>query len=154
MMIDFKMWVLCLPVECRTKGSRDMGDYHLTKKYNRTVRSLLKKEECLQYINDFEISFDVIVSDIEKIKNGKIVFADCRKVPDIYRLYCPYDFIITIYEPNCDMLDAKQMRILLMHEMLHMGVNEVDGELKYMVNGHDYEEFKVIIDRFGLDWSD
>ena len=47
-----------------------------------------------------------------------------------------------------------QMRILLFHELLHIGIEFTeDGQEKYSIKPHDYEDFKIIIDRYGTDWS-
>lgn len=44
--------------------------------------------------------------------------------------------------------------VLLFHELLHVGIEfAADGSELYSVKGHDLEDFKLIIDRFGTDWS-
>ena len=78
--------------------------------------------------------------------------ADCRKVPTYWRTFVPYDFLITIYEPNCAGMDIDQLRILLMHELLHIGVRE-DDPLKTFVRDHDLTDFRCIVDEYGRDWS-
>ena len=46
-----------------------------------------------------------------------------------------------------------EVHILLYHELLHVGVNERSGEMVYVVNPHDVEDFRTIIDRYGIDWA-
>lgn len=88
-------------------------------------------------------------SDKEKCASGKVVYAECAKVSAQYDWCCPYDFIITVYEPNAGRFDEEQLKILLEHELMHIGI---DGERKFIVP-HDVEEFRKIIDKYGMDWS-
>lgn len=84
------------------------------------------------------------------INKIKIVLGECRKVQDLERLFCPFDFLIIIYEPNCEGLTEKQMEILLHHELSHIGIDE-EGEP--FIVPHDVEEFRDIIASYGLDWA-
>ena len=84
------------------------------------------------------------------IGKTKLVLGECRKVTDLQKLFCPHDFLIIIYEPNCEGLTEEQMKILLWHELKHIGVDE-EGET-YVVP-HDIEEFRDIIEAHGLDWQ-
>ena len=61
------------------------------------------------------------------INKIKIVLGECRKVQDLERLFCPFDFLIIIYEPNVEGLTEKQIEILLHHELSHIGIDE-EGE--------------------------
>jgi predicted SprT family Zn-dependent metalloprotease len=54
---------------------------------------------------------------------------------------------VTIFEPNVAEFSEEQMRILIFHELLHVGE---DGK---SVRPHDLEDFKVIINRFGTEWN-
>lgn len=84
------------------------------------------------------------------IGKTKAVLGECKKVSDLYKLFCPYDFLIIIYEPNCEGLREDQIKILLWHELCHVGIDE-DGE-GYIVP-HDVEEFDRIITEHGLHWE-
>ena len=88
-------------------------------------------------------------SDRAKMNNGKTVFAECAKVTEKYDWCCPYDFTITVYEPNVQNFTEEQMKILLEHELMHVGVD--DG--RFYVVPHDAEEFIEIIRKYGIDWS-
>ena len=77
----------------------------------------------------------------------------CELVPARYKWSVPYDFTITIFLPNVERFSDKQMKVLMLHELLHVGI-EIDGnEEKYKIRPHDYEEFAKIIAEYGLDWS-
>lgn len=131
-----------------------MGKYHLTNDYNSILDELLKLEDAVQYISEAGISVGVVASEVAKKKSGGtcIVYADCRKVPAYWRTFTPYDFLITVYEPNCLGLDARQMQILFLHELLHIGVDPADP-LKTYVRDRDLQDFRFIVDQYGLDWN-
>ena len=131
-----------------------MGKYHLTNDYNSILDELLKLEDAVQCIPEAGISVGVVASEVAKKESGgtRIVYADCRKVPAYWRTFTPYDFLITVYEPNCLGLDARQMQILFLHELLHIGVNPKDP-LKTYVRDHDFQDFRLIVERYGTAWD-
>ncbi len=86
-----------------------------------------------------------LLSEEKKQSNGKAVFADCTKVNKRYSWCCPYDFMITVYEPNVARFTDEQIRILLEHELMHVG--------KKGVIPHDAEDFVEIIRKYGIDWA-
>lgn len=131
-----------------------MGKYHITHDYDSLLDELLKLEERLAYISENGIAVGIVASEVAKKKSGGTfrVHADCRKVPAYWRTFVPCDFLITIYEPNCAGMDIDQLRILLMHELLHIGVRE-DDPLKTFVRDHDLTDFRCIVDEYGRDWS-
>lgn len=121
--------------------------------YARIGAELIQAEKSLNWIRETEVSIGFMSSNKAKVSNGKTVFGQCERVPDRYRAFIPYDFLITVYEPNVIDFTSQQIRILLHHELLHCGVN-MNAEPTYKVVPHDVEEFNEIIDRYGLDWSE
>lgn len=109
----------------------------------------------LSYIRETGVKVGYMVSNKEKTSRGKTIYADCEKVKPKNRKFIPYDFLITVYAPNVKLLTKNQMKALLYHELLHIGV-EVDknGEVKHYIVPHDVEDFRKITDRFGLDWCE
>lgn len=90
----------------------------------------------------------------KKKKSGdKIVHAECRKVPEIEKVFNPYDYEIIMYEPNIDYMSDRQLAILLEHELLHIKIEDADGGVKYKTRGHDYDDFRTIIQKYGIDWD-
>lgn len=82
-----------------------------------------------------------------KKTNGKTVYADCQKLSEKTQALTGLDFVITFYD------DAKEITpeaawILMEHELRHVGW---DGEKKSIVP-HDVEDFRDIIDAYGIDW--
>lgn len=121
--------------------------------YARIGAELIQAEKSLNWIRETEVSIGFMSSNKAKVSNGKTVFGQCERVPDRYKVFIPYDFLITVYEPNVIDFTSQQIRILLHHELLHCGVN-MNAEPTYKVVPHDVEEFNEIIDRYGLDWSE
>ena len=109
---------------------------------------LIEKESILEDIEDVSIIY--LSSEHPKKTGEKIVFAECEKVPDKWKWGIPCDFIITIFEPNVEGFSEDQLRILLLHELMHVGVKE-DGS--FYVKPHDIEDFNYIIKKFGADWA-
>jgi hypothetical protein len=48
-------------------------------------------------------------------------------------------------------MDEHQLEILMEHELRHIGITD-NGDL--VIEPHDIEDFRAIIDDYGLDWSD
>lgn len=115
---------------------------------------LIAEEECLIDIANSQATIIYLSSEHEKRGSGKIVHAECEKVSEKYKWGIPCDFTITVFEPNVEGFTEEQLKILIFHELLHIKIefNE-DGTETYGTNPHDLEDFKVIIDRFGTDWS-
>lgn len=121
--------------------------------YQAIAEDLIASEECLLPIQQSDVIITCLASDAEKRKNRKVVFAECEKVPDKYKWAVPCDFTITVFEPNCERLTDEQMRIVMLHELMHVGI-EMDGnEARFFTRPHDVEDFKAIIERFGMEWS-
>ena len=121
--------------------------------YARIGAELIQAEKSLNWIRETEVSIGFMSSNKAKVSNGKTVFGQCERVPDRYKAFIPYDFLITVYEPNVIDFTSQQIRILLHHELLHCGVT-MNAEPTYKVVPPDVEEFNEIIDRYGLDWSE
>ena len=60
---------------------------------------------------------------------------------------------VSNYCPNVSGMSDEQMEILLYHELLHVGMDDTGEEVKYIVNPHDVEDFRAVIDRYGIDWA-
>lgn len=113
---------------------------------------LIQKHKEFEDIRDAEVRIGYCVSDDARIRDGKAVLGECTKVKPLYQAFIPYDFLITFFEPNIEELSKKQKEILMMHELLHIGISTV-GELTYRIVPHDVEDFREIIERYGLDWA-
>jgi predicted metallopeptidase len=102
----------------------------------------------LSFIKEWNIKIGYVISQ-EKKSGKRIVYADCRKVQEVFRAYLPFDFIITFYEQNTGILNENQLKILMLHELKHIGM----GERGLMIVPHDIEDFSSILSKYGLDWD-
>lgn len=107
----------------------------------------------LHWILDADVRIGFLKSMYQKHSKGRDVHAECVLVKDMYRTFCPYDFLIIFYELNNSGFTDEQLRILMYHELLHVDVNEKDGEARYAVSPHDVEDFRTVIEQYGIDWA-
>ena len=122
--------------------------------YAEIGQELIDTEDVLVDIANSQATIIYLSSEHKKRENGKIILGQCERVADKYKWGIPCDFTITIFEPNIEGLTEEQLRILILHELLHVGVEfSNDGTEKYSVKPHDLEDFKLIIDRYGTEWS-
>lgn len=101
----------------------------------------------LSYIRDLRVVY--LESDLAKKSKGRTVFGECEKIPDKYKWAIEADFTITFYVENISGLSAAAQKILMEHELRHIG--EVNG--KIYVRPHDIEDFALILSRYGLNWE-
>ena len=126
----------------------------MNEEYSYIAAKLIKEEPLLADIRQSEATIVYLSSDKEKKSKGRAVCGECEKIPDKYKWAIPCDFTITIYEPNVMGFTEEQMKILLLHELLHVGIDyKNDGTEAYSIKPHDIEDFRTIIDRYGLDWN-
>lgn len=126
----------------------------LNEEYSVIAADLIKNEPLLNDIKESEVTILYLSSDYEKKSKGKVVCGECEKIPDKYKWSIPADFTITIYEPNVVTFTDEQMRILIFHELLHVGIKFTDdGQESYFIRPHDIEDFRYIINKYGMDWN-
>ena len=122
--------------------------------YAEIGRELIDNEPELIDIKNSQATIIFLSSEHAKKGDGKIVFGQCEKVAEKYKWGIPCDFTITVFETNVEKFTEEQIKILLFHELLHVGIEfNADGTENYSVKGHDLEDFKVIIERYGTEWS-
>ena len=121
--------------------------------YTTIAEDLIQSEPELKHIRESEAKIIYLASNARKKSKGKLVFGECEKVSDKYKWGIPCDFTITVFEPNAESFTPGQLRILLFHELLHVGIEKtLTGESYYIVP-HDLEDFSAVVDRFGSDWN-
>lgn len=122
--------------------------------YAEIGQELIQTEPALEHILNSNASIAYLSSEHKKKNGERYVYGQCEKVAEKYKWGIPADFTITIFEPNIEGFTEEQLRILIFHELLHVGITyNDDGEEKYSTIGHDLEDFKLIIDRYGTEWS-
>lgn len=127
-----------------------MDRREINEEYNEIMHELIEERPELEYIKYSGVTIVCLSSCHQKKKKGGKVFGECEKVQEKNKWSIPCDFTITIFEPNIIGFTDKQLRILIFHELLHVGVDCGD----YYIRPHDLEDFKKIIDEFGTDWAE
>ena len=130
-----------------------MDTRHISEKYSHIGEELILTEDILADIRDSQVTIMYLGSEYEKTTRGKTVYGQCEKIPDKYRWSIPCDFTITLFEPNIERFTEEQLRILILHELLHIGIEKDGNEEKYYVRPHDVEDFTEILERYGMEWS-
>lgn len=125
-----------------------------SERYALIGRELIETEPALAPLRGSGARIAFLSSDGKRTSNGRAVMGRCERVPARFRWCVPYDFTVTVFEPNVQTLDEFQLRTLLLHELLHAGVDVLeDGTERYRIVPHDVEDFREVVERFGLDWA-
>ena len=122
--------------------------------YREMGAEVIAQTEELQHLQTDDCRIEFMASDQKKTSKGNVVLGECFKVQELYKAFCPYDFLVVIYEPNVTELSEAQMKVLMEHELLHVGMEQKDdGTVKYFVKPHDCDDFLQIIQKYGNDWA-
>ena len=133
---------------------KDMDKRQISDKYAEIGMALIESQEELADIGNSQATVIFLASEHAKKAKEKTIFAECEKVSEKYKWGIPADFTITVFEPNIENFTEEQIKILLFHELLHVGIEfKANGEEVYFVRPHDLEDFKVIIDKYGTEWN-
>ena len=126
----------------------------INEKYAKIGQKLIDTEDALFDVRNSDVSIIYLSSDLAKMEKDRIVMGQCEKVADKYKWSIPADFTITLFEPNIADKSDEAIRRIIFHELLHVGITTDKDEMeKYFVRGHDFEDFKVLIDRWGTDYA-
>lgn len=125
------------------------NEYEISDSYSELASPIIKEKRPDILDSGISIGF---VSSMKKKTRGKtkLVLGECKKISELQKLFCPYDFLIIIYEQNCEGLNNEQMKILIWHELEHIGI---DNKGEHFLKPHDVEDFDKIIDEHGLHWA-
>lgn len=128
----------------------------INKEYEAIAEDLIRTEQALAYIKNSNVRIAYLQSDQLK-KNGqdRVVHGECEKVQAKNQWAINYDFTITLFYNNNLGMTPEQIRVLLFHELLHVGIEkQPDGTESYSIVKHDLEDFKYIVDRYGVNWNE
>ena len=131
-----------------------MDTRQISEEYTEIMNRVLENYPELNYIRESQATIICLTSEHEKKQNKKTVFAECEKIPEKYKWSVPCDFTITVFLPNVERFSEEQKEILMYHELLHVGIDVDGNEEKYRIIPHDIEEFRSVIEQFGLDWAE
>ena len=116
-------------------------------------RDLVANDPALAQLRASSARIGYLESDAERRRGGKAVLGECEKVPSKYRWAVPYDFTVTVFTENAWGFTDEQLRILVLHELLHVGIERDGNDERLYVRPHDFEDFDVIAERHGIEWS-
>lgn len=125
----------------------------LDEEYTELGQELIDEDPALNDVRASGVRVAFLRSELEKKTRTSLIYGQCEKVPDKYRWAVPFDFTVTVFAPNVERFTLEQLKILLLHELLHIGVEEDGNEYDFYVREHDIEDFNEIIDRYGTGWS-
>jgi hypothetical protein len=124
-------------------------DYEIAEDLEVLGKKVIEAIPELHFIKAYEIRIGYIRGYESKKDKGKAVNADCRIVKGTFTAYLPFDFLITFYEPNIEHLTDNQKKLLMLHELKHIGV----GPRGFKIEDHDVEDFESMIRKYGIRWS-
>lgn len=127
----------------------------INKEYAEIAAELINESPYLEDIKLSNASIIYLSSESKKTSKGKVVCAQCERVPEKYKWGIPCDFTITVFEPNIARFTPEQIKILLYHELLHVGIEKdsYSGKETYSIRPHDLEDFKLIVNLYGPEWD-
>lgn len=122
--------------------------------YAKIGQELIDTEDVLIDVRNSRATIIYLSSDLAKTDKDRLVLGQCERVADKYKWSIPADFTITLFEPNIIGKSDEAIRRIIFHELLHVGIGTgKDSDERYYVRGHDFEDFKVLIDRWGTDYA-
>lgn len=122
--------------------------------YAEIGRKLIESEPIFEHIKNSKATICYLSSDAKKVSKGKRTLGQCEKIQSKYKWAIPCDFTITLFEPNIEGLTIEQIKMLIFHELLHVGIESTDEGEIYSIVPHDLEDFKEVIDRYGTEWAE
>lgn len=130
----------------------------ISEKYEKIATELIEKHPVLDELKRFiaakRIKLIFLESTKEKKSTRGIVHAECEKISDSIRWAIDADFAIVVYKPNVEIFTEAQLKVLLLHELMHIGVEVSEkGDLKKYIVPHSVQDFRYILEKYGLDWS-
>ena len=138
------------------------NEYKENDQYAQIGRDLIENEEAFELIKKHRTRIAYLESNKPAPKSGKTILGECRTLTaktrellaaGIEESFLP-DFFIIIYAERIKHFTPEQTRILIMHELMHISVKEDDdGNAVFRLKKHDMEDFRAIVERFGVDWA-
>jgi hypothetical protein len=127
----------------------------ISEMYAKIGAELIETEDALIDVRNSQATIVYLSSDCEKTDKGRLVYGQCERIADKYKWGIPADFTITLFQPNIEGKSAEAIRRIILHELLHVGIDVGnDGEEKYSVKPHDFEDFRLLVERWGVDWAE
>lgn len=140
-----------------------MNEYKMNEQYAQIGRELIENEDVFEMLKKHNPRIAFLESNKPAPKSGRFALGVCKKMSDKDKSLLAAgvaaegtipDFFIIIYKERIKHFTPGQLRILIMHELMHVGVEEKkDGSAVFSLKKHDMEDFRALVERFGVDWA-
>lgn len=124
-------------------------EYIVSPEMQEIAEKVIEENDELKHLRGGEVRIGYQLGNGQKKHGDMYVFGDCTKASSKTKAFSNVDFVITFYEPNVRDLTDWQLERLMFHELLHVGYG---GEDVCSVNPHDVADFRLCIEKWGLDW--
>lgn len=124
-------------------------EYMVSPEMQAIAEKIIEENDELKHLRDGMVRIGYQLGSGQKKHGDMYVFGDCTKASSKTKAFSNVDFVITFYEPNVRDLTDWQLERLMFHELLHVGYG---GEDVCSVNPHDVADFRLCIEKWGLDW--
>lgn len=127
----------------------------LNEHFRKIAEELIDQEPELFQLKRSKARIAYLESDAPKKSGDFATLGECEKVQSKNQWAMAYDYTITVYTKNTEHMDQDQLRVLIFHELLHIEIlydPETGGET-YGIRKHDLQDFKTVVDRYGVDWA-
>lgn len=122
--------------------------------YEKLAQDLIDTEDCLSMLKYNNVKVVVVISEKACIdKTGNRIYADCEKIPPKFQWATDADVMITVYLPNIAKLTGEQIRIAMLRELMKIYSDTNEGIREIKILDFDLKDFKLIVDRYGVNWD-
>jgi hypothetical protein len=126
--------------------SVSLEGFEVSSELEAMARRLISEHGRLSHLEDFAVAY--LWDHGDPPRNGKpCAWGKARLVPRWVQPLAPSDACITILSKVWMVLADRQREALLLHELLHLGLNPDSGMLE--VVPHDVEEFGYVAAQYG-----
>lgn len=137
------------------------NEYKENEQYSLIGKDLIENEDAFELLKKHKVKIAYMESSKPAGKSKRVVLGECIKLSEkdknlltSWRAGAIPDYFIVIYKDRIKTFSEEQIRILIMHELMHIDIKEgEDGSVAFRLKKHDLEDFREIVDRFGMDWA-
>jgi len=125
-------------------------NYIIDESLKELANKIIKKEPLWfdPEVDNVKLGYMLVYPHISKTTAGK-----CIKSSDELKYFSSYDYVIQMSGELWDVLGDDEKYILMQHELMHVFVTyDKKGDIQYKIRQHDFEDFRIIIEKNGMDW--
>lgn len=126
-------------------------NYQISDDIRAIADDLIKNESVLQSadLGAAKIEYLLVFPQISKFVAGR-----CYRANKHVKFFNDIDYVIEISGELWHQLDEETMKLLILHELMHIKVeyNEKKQTYQFKLKDHDVKDFSYIISKYGIDW--